>query len=143
MGIEMLRRLENWPEKLAEQIALAQNTPYQIGVHDCLRLSCKVIEAMTGKDYWPQFAGYTPRREAVAKLAEYGDSLEAAAAAVLGVTPSPRFSASRGDLLIVKDKYGEHLGVCTGSSVAVLEHSGLLMLRLDHSAVGNCLKVGA
>lgn len=137
-----LTRRQDWPEMLAAQIADAQSKEYVIGVHDCLRFSCQCIAAMTGIDFWPQFSGYNTRRGAVETLAKHGPTLEAAAAKVLGVKPSPALSARRGDILTFKDKYGEHLGVCTGQHVAVLEHTGLLLLRLDHPGVGNTLRVG-
>ena len=137
-----LTRTQDWPERLAEQVAAAQAKPYVIGVHDCLRFSCLCIEAMTGADFWPAFAGYTTRREAVAVLAKHGATLEAAAAKVVDVQPAPVLSARRGDVVTFRDKYGEHLGVCTGTHVAVLGHTGLLFVRLDHEGLGACIKVG-
>lgn len=137
-----LTRTPDWPERLAEQVAAAQAKPYVIGVHDCLRFSCQCIFAMTGVDLWPQFAGYTTRREAVAVLAKHGATLEAAAASVMGVQPAPVLSARRGDVVTFRDRYGEHLGVCVGTHVAVLGHAGLLFVRLDHSGLGACIKVG-
>lgn len=137
-----LTRHQNWPEQLAAQVAAAQAMPYQIGVHDCLRFSCQCIAAMTGVDFWPAFAGYTSRREAVEVLARHGETLEAAAAKVIGVQPGPVLAARRGDLVTFKDKYGEHLGVCTGSHVAVLGHTGLVFVRLDHAGLGASLRVG-
>lgn len=137
-----LNRNQDWPEQLAAQVAAAQAKPYQIGVHDCLRFSCQCIAAMTGQDFWPQFAGYTSRREAVEVLARHGQTLQAAAAKVIGVAPSPVLAARRGDLLVFHDKYGEHLGVCTGSHVAVLGHKGLEFVRLDHPGLQACVRVG-
>lgn len=137
-----LTRHQDWPEQLAAQVAAAQSKPYQIGVHDCLRFSCQCISAMCGVDFWPHFAGYTTRREAVEVLAKHGATLEAAAAKVIGVPPSPVLSARRGDVLVFHDKYGEHLGVCTGSQVAVLGHKGLEYVRLDHSGLQSCVRVG-
>lgn len=137
-----LIRTQDWPERLAEQVAAAQTKPYEIGVHDCLRFSCLCIQSMTGADLWPQFAGYTTRREAVAVLAKHGPTLEAAASSVIGVQPAPVLSARRGDVVTFGDKYGEHLGVCTGTQVAVLGHTGLLFVRLDHDSLGACIKVG-
>ena len=137
-----LTRNQDWPERLAEQVAAAQVKPYVIGVHDCLRFSCQCIESMTGVDLWPQFAGYTTRREAVALQKKYGPSLCVAFANAAGLCLSPVLSARRGDVVTYRDKYGEHLGVCTGTHVAVLGHAGLLFVRLDHSGLGSCIKVG-
>jgi hypothetical protein len=141
MQATTLTRREDWPEQLAAQVAAAQAKPYLIGVHDCLRFSCLCIEAMTGHDYWPTFAGYTTRREAVEKLQSIAPTLAEAAALVLGVDPAPAIAARRGDLLVYRDKLGEHMGVCTGGHVAVLGHSGLVMVRLDHPGLQNCVRV--
>jgi cell wall-associated NlpC family hydrolase len=137
-----LTRQPHWPEGLAAVIAAAQEQPYQIGQHDCLRLSCAAIAAMCGVDLWPHFAGYTTRREAVAVLGQYGPTLAAAACKVVGVEPLPVLAARRGDLLTFADKYGEHLGICTGTHVAVLGHQGLIHLRLDHPGLQHTVKVG-
>lgn len=137
-----LTRNQDWPEQLAAQVAAAQAKPYVIGQHDCLRFSCMCIAAMTGVDFWPEFEGYTTRREAVAVLAKHGPTLLAAAATVIGVQPTPVLAARRGDLVTFSDKYGEHLGVCVGTHVAVLGHTGLLFVRLDHEGLGASLRVG-
>lgn len=137
-----LTRRQDWPEQLAAQVAAAQAKPYVIGVHDCLRFSCACIEAMTGHDYWPKFEGYTTRRQAVDKLKSIAPTLAEAAAQVLGVEPVPALSACRGDLVVYRDKLGEHLGVCTGGFVAVLGHTGLVMVRLDHPGVQLSVRVG-
>lgn len=137
-----LTRTQDWPEQLAAQVAAAQTKPYVIGEHDCLRFSCQCIQAMTGHDFWPQFAGYNTLRGAVETLALHGASLEEAAAKVLGVELQSPLCARRGDLVTFRDKYGEHLGVCTGGHVAVLGHKGLILLRLDHPGMGMCVRVG-
>ena len=137
-----LTRHQDWPEQLAAQVAAAQCKPYAIGVHDCLRFSCQCIAAMTGVDFWPHFAGYTTRREAIEVLARHGQTLQAAAAKVLGVQPGPVLYARRGDLVVYHDKYGEHLGVCTGSQVAVLGHKGLEFVRLVDAGLQACVRVG-
>ncbi|QDL55297.1 DUF6950 family protein [Rhodoferax aquaticus] len=137
-----ITRRQDWPEQLAAQVAAAQRLPYQLGVHDCLRFSCQCICAMTGVDLWPSFAGYRTRREAVAVLACHGATLEAAAANIVGVQPGPVLAARRGDLVTFKDRYGEHLGVCTGSHVAVLGHAGLQLVRLDHAGLQASVRIG-
>lgn len=136
-----MQRAQDWPERLAETVAWAQSRTYEIGKHDCLIFACKCIQAMTGVDFWPKFEGYTSRREAVETLSRYGSTLEAAAASVLDTELLAPMSARRGDLVTFRDKYGEHLGVCTGQHVAVLGHNGLIHLRLDHPGLGCCLRI--
>jgi cell wall-associated NlpC family hydrolase len=137
-----LTRHQHWPEQLAAQIAAAQAQPYVIGVHDCARFSCQCIQAMTGVDLWPAIAGYNTRRGAIKAMAQHGPTLEAAAAKLLGTQPAPALTARRGDLLTFNDTLGDHLGVCTGTHVALLAENGLTLLRLDHPGVRFCVRVG-
>ena len=130
-----LQRHQDWPEQLAAQVAAAQAKPYVIGVHDCLRFTCQCIAAMTGVDHWPQFSGYTTLREAQAKILSIAPTLQQAVCQVLGQPAAPVLLARRGDVVLFNDTFGEHLGICTGAYVAVLQRHGLLLLPTSHSGM--------
>ena len=119
-------RLEGWEKRLAAVIEAARTEPYVLGQHDCFRVACASVEALTGIDRWPEFAGYTTKREALAKLAAHGSTFEAAGDWFFG---SPSVSvrlARRGDICCVQTVDGEkHLGVCLGRDTAVLAPEGL------------------
>lgn len=125
----MSPRIEGWEARLAAVIEDARARPYALGEHDCFRVACLAIEALTGVDRWPEFAGYRTRREAMLKLAEHGSTFEAAGDWFFGVpNVSPRF-ARRGDVCCVETVDGEkHLGVCLGVSAAFLAPDGLLFV---------------
>ena len=127
-----LKRVESWPENLAQQIALAGPRAYVLGEHDCLRFSCACIEAVTGKDFWPQFAGYKNKVGAYRTIQSIAPTLKAAVSKVLDVEPQGVLSARRGDLMLFEDAGGEHLGICVGTHVAVLAPEKLHYLPLDH-----------
>ena len=135
-------RREDWPERLALQVKLAQAKPYELGVHDCARFVCQCIEAMTGVDLWPRFAGYSTLVQAHRVAVKLGGSLPGAAAALLEVQPTPVLQARRGDIVTYRDGSGEHLGMCTGAHVAVLGEQGLVHLPLNHPGMGVCVRVG-
>jgi hypothetical protein len=119
METSALIRRNDWPERLAEEVARAQDQPYVLGTWDCLRFSCACIESMTGVDYWPRFAGYSTRREALRTILLIAPTLGDAVTLVLGVPPQPPAFAGRGDVMLYND--GEdHLGICIGATVAVL-----------------------
>lgn len=141
MATAFIRR-EDWPERLALQVSLAQRQPYALGVHDCARFACLCIEAMTGVDLWPRFAGYSTLAQAHRVAVRLGGSLPGAAAALLGVNPAPVAQARRGDIVTYRDESGEHLGICTGVHVAVLGPQGLAHLPLNHPGMGVCVRVG-
>jgi hypothetical protein len=137
-----LKRRQDWPEQLAREIAGAQALPYQIGQHDCLRFTCRVIEAMCGVDFWPQFGGYTTLREAQDKIASIAPTLQEAVCLVMGQEPLPPMQARRGDVLVYQDAGGQHLGVCAGAFVALLHRHGLVMLPLNAVGMVCAVRVG-
>lgn len=127
MGI--LTRNVDWPERLAEVVRHAQDQPYVLGEWDCLRFACRCVDAMTGVNMWPRFAGYKTRREALVTIKRIAPTLAEAMSAVLNSRPQPLDSAGRGDVMLYADVTGEeHIGVCLGAYVAVLAPAGLVHL---------------
>lgn len=137
-----LKRLDNWPEALAEQVALAASCAYVLGEHDCLRFSCACIEAVTGENFWPQFAGYKNKVGAYRTIQSIAPTLKEAVSKVLGTEPQGVLFARRGDLMLFMDASGEHLGVCIGTRVAVLAPEKLHYLPLDHSGLLCSWRIG-
>lgn len=140
MGV--LARREDWPARLQETVAVARHIPYKLGEHDCLRFTCQCIAAMTGVDFWPRFAGYTTKRQALVTIAKIAPRLGDAVTLVLDSPPQPVALARRGDVLLYEDDAGEHLGVCLGLDVAVLGDAGLAYVRLDHPGLRSGWRIG-
>lgn len=130
-------RLEGWEGRLAGVVEAARHVPYQLGEHDCFRFACAVVEALTGIDRWPEWAGrYTTRREALRCIHAYGGAgFTEAGSKLFGGAPVPASKARRGDVLEFVDPFDEkHLGVCVGAEVAVLADGGLRFVRLSQCA---------
>lgn len=122
-------RLEGWEARLNAVIEAAREEPYTLGRHDCFRLACQVRAALTGVDRWPEFAGYTTRRQALARIAARGSSFEAAGDWFFGSPRVPAALARRGDIVAFQTEDGEkHLGVCLGDRVACLLATGLAFI---------------
>ena len=122
-----MARLEGWEQRLDALIEAARDRPYVLGEHDCFRVACAVIEALTGVDRWPEWAGrYSTKREALVLLAQYGSSFEAAGDRFFD---SPRMDwklARRGDIVALATPDGEkHLGVVLDHRAAFLGVGGL------------------
>lgn len=118
-------RIDGWESRLALLLEDARERPYQLGQHDCFRFACRVVEALTGVDRWPEFRGYATRREALALLARHGHSFEDAFDKLAGAR-IPALKARRGDLVAVQTLDGDkHLGVVTGAEAAFLAPEGL------------------
>lgn len=139
----LLTRRNDWPERLTVVMEAARRQPYVLGTHDCLRLACAAVEAQTGADFWPRFAGYKTKRQALVTIARVAPSLAEAVTATLGVEPSPVLSAWRGDIVLFRDEQGEdHLGVCMGRLVIVTAPEGTLSMALDHPGLIAAWRIG-
>lgn len=122
-------RLLGWEDRLAAIVEEARTRPYALGEHDCFRVACRVLEALTGVDRWPQFAGYHTKGEALRLLSKHGASFEAAFDWFFGSTRLDVRLARRGDLAAIETADGEkHLGVCLGVQTACLGEGGLMFV---------------
>lgn len=136
-----MKRIDGWEARLIAVVEAARHRPYVLGEHDCLRFSCACIEAMTGNDYWPNFAGYKTKRQARRVIAVIAPSLGHAVSLTLGRHPRVPRSAQRGDLVRFHD--GEdHLGVCLGGIVAVLGEQGLQFIDLNDGRMTDSWRIG-
>lgn len=141
MGI--LTRRPDWPERLAAVVASAHAQPYVLGEWDCLRFCCAAIEAMTDVDFWPRFAGYKTRRQALVTIAKIAPTLGEAVSHVLQTAPVSVLQARRGDIVLYRDLLAEeHLGLCLGARVAVLGPRGLLRLPLTEAGMVSAWRIG-
>jgi len=128
-------RAEGWERRLSAVIEAARAQPYVLGEHDCFRLACRVIEALTGVDRWPQFAGYKTKRGALAKLARYGSSFEAAGDWFFGAPSVSVKQGRRGDIACLIDDAGEkHLAVVLDHRAACMKPEGLMFVPLKRCA---------
>ena len=122
-------RLDGWEARLFALIDEARSNPYELGVHDCARLAGQVETALTGVDRWPRFAGYKTKREALAILAKWGSSFEAAFDAIFETIGVDVKFARRGDIVCIQTEDQEkHLGVCLGNQAAFLAPHGLVFV---------------
>lgn len=139
----LLERAPGWEDRLAAVITAARSQPYALGKHDCFRLACSVVQALTGRDLFGPWAGaYSSKREALRRIAEFDErGFTAAASRFFGAQPEPMSAARRGDICEYKDDAGEqHLGVVMGAMVAVLGPDGLEFLQRDLCA--HCWRIG-
>lgn len=143
MPLVPLRRREGWESRLAAVLEVARARPYVLGEADCLRTACEVVAALTGVDFWPRFAGYRTKREALVTIARIAPSLGEAVSATLGVPPMRVFAAWRGDLVLYRDERGEdHLGISIGPQVALAAAEGWMLIALSHPGLLCSWRVG-
>ncbi len=123
-------RLQGWEARLAGVIEDARTRPYVLGEHDCFRVACLSVQALTGVDRWAEFAGrYRTRREALRLIAQHGSSFEACFDRVLDAPRVGVRLARAGDIVGLQTMDGEkHLGVENGGQTAFLAEHGLLFV---------------
>jgi hypothetical protein len=159
-----MKRIEKWEMRLSEIIESARKQPYALGTHDCLSVALTVVEALTGRELWSRFQGrYSTAREAnrligssknwplfydgeISReqvrdaLHNHNDShFDAAFSLLFGGDPMPALYARRGDICKYVDRQ-PHLGVCVGSTVAVLKPDGLAFVSI--AACEHCWRIG-
>jgi hypothetical protein len=115
---------------LAQVLEDARHKPYVLGEHDCFRVACAVVQALTGVDHWPMFCGYNTKREALLRIAAYGGTFRAAGDRLFGVASSELvLHARRGDIAALADLAGElHLGVVTGTHIWGVSGAGVVQV---------------
>lgn len=119
-------RREGWESRLVEIVESARSKPYDLGTHDCFRVACLVVDALTGVNRWPGLSGYKTKRQAKARLAKRGKTFEDAGDWFFCSDRVDVRMARRGDICAVQTVDGEkHLGVCLGAAVALLAPDGL------------------
>lgn len=129
-----MTRRPGWERRLLRALEAARSTPYALGRHDCFRFACAAVEALTGEDLWPAWAGrYRTRRGALRLIHAYaGAGFTEAFSKLFGASPVRASLARRGDVLEYVDPRAEqHLGVALGADVAVLGERGLAFVRLS------------
>lgn len=112
---------------MATVLEEARARPYELGIHDCFRLACSIVDALTGVDRWPEFSGrYATESESRRLLARYGSSFEGAFDWFFGANSVNVRMARRGDIAAWADVDGElHLAVVDGARAWVLGPEGL------------------
>lgn len=158
-----LKRIEGWEARLAEVIEGARKEPYLLGKHDCLRVALLSVNALTGENLWPNFEGKYSTRHGAKRLLASLDQWPALARKPISIEVAKEMVRSQGshfdaafsflfDTMMVSPKLArrgdickysdveDHLGVCIGARVAVLNDSGLSFVPLP--LCGGCWRIG-
>lgn len=120
-----MRRVPDWPSRLAAAIEAARGRPFCWGAHDCLLFAAGVVQAITGVDPAAEWRGrYDSRASAVHHLATRG-GMEAVVTVSLGSPRAYTVLAQRGDVVMVQTPDGPALGICNGADAACAGPLGL------------------
>lgn len=112
-----MKRLEHWPQLLAQHLELVAGKPGAWGERDCAIAFCDAVLAMTGEDLAAEFrgkystelgAGRMLKKLGVANMEELADQVFAAH----DVRELPKvLFAQRGDAVIIDTEKGPAMGI--------------------------------
>ncbi len=126
-----MKRLEDWPERLAEYLEGARGRPFSFGTHDCATFAAGAVAALTDAEI------EVPRVESAADYARFvlaAGSLHDHVVDRLGEPlPSPAH-AQRGDLVLMLLDDRPTLGVCIGAEVAGPGPGGMVTMPMSIAA---------
>jgi len=133
----LVRRLDDWDQKLFAVIDAARQRRFAYGVHDCCVFAADCVMAQTGVDPMAGIRGYRGEDAAQEIINEFG-SLSKAARAVLGRPYRGRKGqAKRGDVVLgrILDEWA--VGVCLGqvAAFATISQKGLVFVPMARAEV--------
>ena len=126
-----MRRLPDWPERLAAHLHAARARPFCWGTHDCCTFAADAVHAITGWDYMASLrARYFSGLQAARVLRE-GGGLRQMVSDRMG--PMVRAThATRGDVVVFDtQRNGEALGICVGAQFAAPAAWGLCLFDMN------------
>jgi hypothetical protein len=126
-----MRRLEDWPERLAAYLDSRRDAPFQWGETDCATFAAGCVLAVTGESLdLPAVAsadGY------LRLLRDHGPLATLVGERLGDPLPSPAF-AQRGDVVLMTLEGRETLGVCIGAEVAGPGPGGMVTMPMSIAA---------
>ena len=123
-----MKRLEDWPERLAAYVDAHRDTPFRWGQNDCATFAAGAVEAITGH---PMEVPIVESAQDYARfVADLGALREHAADHLGAPLASPAF-ARRGDVVLMLLDGRETLGVCIGVEAAAPGASGVLTVPMS------------
>lgn len=145
----MIKRYQDWEQRLAAFIEENRRRPFEWGAHDCALFACNAVETISGVDLAAGFrGGYSTKEGARLAMMRYmvgsegselgektDDLLEAVCrhvAAEHGIQETPVRRAHRGDLALFETVRGPSLGVIAldGASIIGPGEKGYVKVRL-------------
>ena len=123
-------RRDDWQPRLWSELQAAEHRPFAWGVHDCIRLTARCLDAMLLDAHYLALAAslYSDQRTGLRLLKSRG-GLDPFVSEHFGAA-LPRNLARQGDVVAADLETGPAIGICTGPRFAVAS-DGVLYLPLS------------
>ncbi|RWR08531.1 DUF6950 family protein [Paenirhodobacter populi] len=137
-----LTRLPDWRARFAAEMDRQRQVPFEWGAHDCVSgLAFVAVEALTGVDLRPDWAGYTTAAGALKKLKSKGhNNLGEMMASLFPEIPPALARVGDLGLIPTDDAIGAGLCIFDASGVVTLTETG--HGRMPREAATQAFKVG-
>lgn len=112
-----MKRLEDWPSRLASFVESRRERDFSWADNDCCRFVCDAVEAITGVDPGQRWRGLYSSEKSARRVLRDNGGVVGIATLVLGPAV-PAALAQRGDVVLVDTPQGEALAVHLGNTVA-------------------------
>lgn len=130
----MIRRLEDWPRRLAEALETARSREFDWGEHDCGLLAMDVVDAMCGSDIARGWRGRYRTSKGAAGLLRRRGGIERVMTRH-GLEERAVLMAQRGDVVEMPvpegfDGAGLMLAICLGERAVGADFRGTALVPL-------------
>lgn len=127
----MVNRHPDWSRKLSDFLKNRRALPFQWGSNDCLAFASAAVQALTGVDFFSEYAGYSDESEA-AELLKQNGGVKGIIRKHLGGGTNAILSAKRGDIALVRMPR-DTAGVVddSGQFIALISPSGMVRVPLS------------
>ncbi|URF05493.1 DUF6950 family protein [Cupriavidus campinensis] len=119
-----MKRLTDWPTRLADFIEARRARAFSWGDSDCCLFVCDGIEAMTGTDPGERWRGLYQSEKGARRVLRDNGGVAGLASLILG-SPRPPALAGRGDVVLIDTPGGEALALCVGANIVAQGVAGL------------------
>ncbi len=123
-----LKRLPDWPERLAGKINDSRLKPFVWGENDCCLFAMDCVGAITGIDLAKPYRGYKTQIQALRMLNKNGGvaGIADSVAAQYNIPEVPPLTAQRGDVCLFDIGRGDTLGIVAGEYIFAPGAEGLI-----------------
>lgn len=123
-----IKRLSDWPERLAGKINASRNQPFVWGENDCCLFAMDCVNAITGVDLAKPYRGYSTQIQALRMLNKNGGvaGIADVVAEKYNIPEIQPLKAQRGDVCLFDIGRGDTLGIVAGEHIFAPGADGLI-----------------
>ena len=129
-----MQRLIDWQSRLFKPIADHEQVPFEYGRHDCAIWAGKIVQAITGEDFYSSYVGKYKTLKGGFRHFKKSTNFPSHIHYILANFDKVPVSMGRvGDLALIETPEGPAVAVMAGQFVIALNQYGLVRIDLDQA----------